>query len=390
MKVAFLSVPCMIAAAAWALAATATAAERDGELRVTPSEIQSMAKGGAGAGTSGVAGIRTTVLMGDPTKAGPYTIELRVPANTRIQAHTHRDARSATVVSGTWYFGYGDKASDSQVKKLGPGSFYTEPASLPHFALTRDQPAVVYITGMGPTDTIYSNEQSGKPMNKTVVLVHGAFADGSSWNKVIPILQARGLDVVAVQNPLASLVDDVAAARRAMESVKGSVVLVGHSWGGAVITQAGADDKVKALVYVAAFAPDAGQSVNDLLKLGPAPAWAASLRKDSAGFLTLPPEIVANDFAQDLPAADTKIMAATQGPWAERCVGDALSVAAWKDKPSWYVLAANDHMIDPASQARMAEHIHATVTRVSASHVPMLSHPEDVAAAIVAAADAIH
>ena len=195
---------------------------------------------------------------------------------------------------------------------------------------------------------------------------------------------------MAVQNPLTSLADDVAAARRAMESAKGPVVLVGHSWGGAVITQAGADDKVKALVYVAAFAPDAGQSVNDLLQLGPAPAWAASLRKDSAGFLTLPAEVVANDFAQDLPAADTKIMAATQGPWAERCAGEALSVAAWKDKPSWYVLAANDHMIDPAAQARMAEHIDATVTRVSASHVPMLSHPEDVAAAIVAAADAIH
>jgi uncharacterized RmlC-like cupin family protein len=157
MKAALLSLPCVIAVAAWALMVTATAAEQDGELRVTPAEIERMAKSGAGAGTSGVAGIRTTILMGDPTKAGPYTIELRVPAHTRIQAHTHRDARSATVVSGTWYFGYGDKASDSLVKKLGPGSFYTEPASLPHFALTRDQPAVVYITGMGPTDTVYSD-----------------------------------------------------------------------------------------------------------------------------------------------------------------------------------------------------------------------------------------
>jgi pimeloyl-ACP methyl ester carboxylesterase len=221
----------------------------------------------------------------------------------------------------------------------------------------------------------------------TVVLVHGAFADGSSWNKVIPILQARGLDVVAVQNPLSSLADDVAATRRAMESASGSVVLVGHSWGGAVITQAGADAKVKALVYVAAFAPDAGEAVNDLLKQGPAPAWAASLRRDSAGFLTLPAEIVAKDFAQDLPAADTKVMAVTQGPWADRCTADKLSVAAWKNKPSWYVLATSDHMIDPAAQARMAERIQATVVRVSASHVPMLSHPENVAAAIVAAAE---
>lgn len=156
MKRVLLSAPCLIVAAAWAVAAMA--ADHDGELRVTPAEIQNMAKGGAGAGTSGVAGIRTTVLMGDPTKPGPYTIELRVPAHTRIQSHTHRDARTATVVSGTWYFGYGAKASDSLVKKLGPGSFYTEPAAVPHFALTRAEPAVVYITGMGPTDTIYTNE----------------------------------------------------------------------------------------------------------------------------------------------------------------------------------------------------------------------------------------
>lgn len=118
-------------------------------------------------------------------------------------------------------------------------------------------------------------------MNKTtVVLVHGAFADGSSWNKVIPILQARELDVVAVQNPLTSLADDVAAARRAMETAQGPVVLVGHSWGGAVITQAGADPKVKALVYVAAFALDAGQSVNDLLQQGPAPRACARIPAD--------------------------------------------------------------------------------------------------------------
>lgn len=226
-------------------------------------------------------------------------------------------------------------------------------------------------------------------MRKTVVLVHGAFADGSSWNKVIPILQTRGLDVVAVQNPLTSLADDVAATRRAMESANGPVVLVGHSWGGAVITQAGADEKVKALVYVAAFAPDAGQSVSDLLKQGPPPAWAASLRKDSGGFLTLPPEIVAKDFAQDLPAAETKLMASTQGPWSERCIGDVLSVAAWKAKPSWYLLAIDDHMIPAGAQEFMSANIRAKVTKVGASHVPMLSHPDAVAAVILSAADAI-
>jgi len=159
-KAVLLSLPCVVLAGGWAF--TVMAAGRDGELRLTPQEIQGMAKGGAGAGTSGVAGIRTTILAGDPTQAGPYTIELRVPANTRIQAHTHRDARSAIVISGTWYFGYGDKADEARVKKLGPGSFYTEPASQPHFALTRDQAAVVYITGVGPTDTIYKDGQSGE------------------------------------------------------------------------------------------------------------------------------------------------------------------------------------------------------------------------------------
>ena len=158
MSGALLRLPCAIFIAACALAATA--AERDEEIRVTPAEIQAMAKGGAGAGTSGVAGVRTTVLMGDPTKAGPYTIELRVPANTRIQAHTHRDARSAVVISGTWYFGYGSAASDALVKQLQPGSFYTEPADVPHFALTRDQPAVVYITGIGPTDTVFTAQST--------------------------------------------------------------------------------------------------------------------------------------------------------------------------------------------------------------------------------------
>ncbi len=126
-----------------------------GELRLTPPEIAGLAKGGAGAGTSGVVGIQTTVLHGDPAKTGPYTIEIRVPPNTRIAAHRHRDDRSAVVVSGTWFFGYGAKAEETLVKALAPGSFYTEPADAPHFALTREQPAVVYITGLGPTDTRY-------------------------------------------------------------------------------------------------------------------------------------------------------------------------------------------------------------------------------------------
>ncbi|TCQ03189.1 cupin domain-containing protein [Sphingomonas faeni] len=141
------------------LALTATssafAAPQVSEIRLTPLEIAAMAKGGAGVGTSGVTGIQTTTLYGDPAVTGPYTIALRVPANTRIAAHFHRDQRSAVVVSGTWYFGYGIKAEEAAVKPLGSGSFYTEPAGAPHFALTRNEPAVIYISGIGPTDTQY-------------------------------------------------------------------------------------------------------------------------------------------------------------------------------------------------------------------------------------------
>jgi len=133
----------------------APASSRQGEQRLTVGEIGALAKGGAGAGTSGVAGIQTTTLSGDPTKAGPYTIEIRVPAHTRIAAHVHRDDRTAVVVSGTWHFGYGTKADETLTRALEPGSFYTEPGNDPHFALTGDEPVIVYIFGFGPTSTRY-------------------------------------------------------------------------------------------------------------------------------------------------------------------------------------------------------------------------------------------
>jgi quercetin dioxygenase-like cupin family protein len=140
---------------ALAMATAALAGSQEEQRRLTPDEIAAIAKAGAGAGTSGVSGIETTVLSGDPTVAGPYTIALRVPAHTRIAPHTHRDDRAAVVVSGTWFFGYGSSADETKVKALAPGSFYTEPADAPHFAITRDEPVTVYITGFGPTDTHY-------------------------------------------------------------------------------------------------------------------------------------------------------------------------------------------------------------------------------------------
>ncbi|QUN32857.1 alpha/beta hydrolase (plasmid) [Cupriavidus sp. KK10] len=220
----------------------------------------------------------------------------------------------------------------------------------------------------------------------TVVLVHGAFADGSAWDKVVPLLQAKGLNVVSVQAPLTSLADDVAATRRALDRQTGPVVLVGHSWGGVVISEAGQDTRVKALVYVAAFAPEEGQSVADLVKDYPTPNGSKFLVADKAGFVTLSAEGVAKHFAQDVPAARTRIMAVSQGPVRGKNFEEAITVAAWKTKPSWYVLTERDHMIQPALQKAMAQKISAHIVSLPTSHVPQLSRPKQVADAIAAAA----
>ncbi|MDB5990978.1 MAG: pnaE [Herbaspirillum sp.] len=220
----------------------------------------------------------------------------------------------------------------------------------------------------------------------TVVLVHGAFADGSSWNKVVPLLQAKGLKVVSVQNPLTSLADDVAATKRAIDAQSGKVVLVGHSWGGTVITQAGADSKVSALVYVAAFAPSEGETAEGLGKDYPVPPGIKKLKADADGYLSLPASALAEDFAQDLPAAKTRLMAVSQGPINSKAFGEAVSVAAWKTKPSYYIVAAKDRMIAPSLEAAMAKKIGATTVTLNSSHVVMLSKPAEVAAVIISAA----
>jgi pimeloyl-ACP methyl ester carboxylesterase len=217
----------------------------------------------------------------------------------------------------------------------------------------------------------------------TVVIVHGAFADGSDWAKVIPLLQREGLKVVAVQNPLSSLADDVAAARRAIDDQPGKVVLVGHSWGGTVITEAGSSDKVASLVYVAAFAPDQGQSTADQGKGFPTPPGLTHLKADAQGFLRLTDEGMRDHFAQDLPASATAVMAATQGPIQAKAFEQPVSTTAWKGKRSWYLLTRADHMILPAQQAAMAKRIGARVTELDSSHVPQQSHPEAVAAVIL-------
>lgn len=217
----------------------------------------------------------------------------------------------------------------------------------------------------------------------SVVIVHGAFADGSDWAKVIPLLQAKGVKVTAVQNPLTSLADDVAAARRAIETQPGKVVLVGHSWGGTVITEAGRHDKVASLVYVAAFAPDAGKSTAETGEGYPAAPGSKRFVADKEGFLSLPEAAMREDFAQDVPAAQAAVMTATQGPIQAKAFSDKVTTPAWKGKPSWFVVSARDRMIDPGLQRAMAKKIGARTTELAASHVPQQSRPADVAKVIL-------
>jgi pimeloyl-ACP methyl ester carboxylesterase len=230
--------------------------------------------------------------------------------------------------------------------------------------------------------TVASHAATTQP---SVVIVHGAFADGSDWAKVVPLLQAEGIKVTVVQNPLTSLADDVAATQRVLNNQDNNVVLVGHSWGGTVISQAGTDKKVRGLVYVAAFAPDAGQASKDLGKDYPAPSGVKDIAADKNGFLYMTPQGMATGFAQDLPAEQTAIMAATQGPIRASAFDDKTSVAAWKGKPSWYVVAREDHMIQPDLQRAFAKKIGAQVTELETSHVPQQSRPSDVAKVIIQA-----
>ena len=223
----------------------------------------------------------------------------------------------------------------------------------------------------------------------SVLLVHGAWANGSSWARVVPLLQARGLDVVAVHNPLSSFEADVAATRRVIEGSRKDVILVGHSYGGAVITEAGNSDKVRALVYVAAFAPAPGQSVNAIVSAAPQPPeWQKEIRADAHGVLTWSAEGMARYFAPDIPAAEAALLAATQAPISAAAFEGRVTEAAFTRKPSWFVISDNDQVIPAGLQQVFAEAAKATTIHVASSHVPMLSQPQAVADAIIAAVEA--
>jgi pimeloyl-ACP methyl ester carboxylesterase len=220
---------------------------------------------------------------------------------------------------------------------------------------------------------------------KTVLLIHGAWADGSSWSKIVPLLESKGLHVVAVQIPLTSFSDDVAATQRAIDLEDGPVLLVGHSYGGAVITEAGNDPKVAGLVYVSAVAPDKGESALGLISSVPTPI-DSELRPDKSGFLKLTPKGIAEDFGQDLSAKEIAVLIATQVPVNVAAMKGEITVPAWKSKPSWYIIAGNDRAISPDLEASQAKKIGAITTTVASSHVIMLAQPAKVADVIVNAA----
>jgi pimeloyl-ACP methyl ester carboxylesterase len=217
---------------------------------------------------------------------------------------------------------------------------------------------------------------------RNVVLVHGAYADGSSYAKVIPLLRARGLRVTAVQNPLTSLADDVAATRRALARQDGPVILVGHSSAGVTITEAGNDPKVVGLVYISAIVPDAGQSALDAVKGYPPTPGGAQQPKDAAGYLTITRKGVMEDFVPDIPVAERELVFATQGDWNSTFLTEKVTTAAWRTRPSWMIIP-DDRMVPPEHERAAAKRIGATTTVLRSGHVPMLSQPDRVAAVIL-------
>jgi pimeloyl-ACP methyl ester carboxylesterase len=224
---------------------------------------------------------------------------------------------------------------------------------------------------------------------KNVVLVHGGFVDGSGWKDVHAILKRDGFNVTVVQNPTNSLVDDVAVTKRALAAQNGPAILVAHSYGGVVITEAGNDASVAGLVYIAAFAPDAGESVSSLIKDPPPGAPVPPILPPQDGFLFLDRSKFHASFAGDLSAELAGFMADSQVPWGVAALDGAVTKPAWKSKPSWYLVATNDKMIPPDAQRGMAKRAGSTVVEVKGSHSVYVSQPKSVADLIEQAARSV-
>lgn len=220
---------------------------------------------------------------------------------------------------------------------------------------------------------------------RNVVLIHGAWADGSSWSKVIPYLQAAGLNVTAVQNPLTSLEDSVAATRRALALQEGPTVLVAHSWGGTVLSETGVDPKVSALVYVAARAPDAGEDFVALSGKFPQGAVRAGIQQHD-GFTTLSEDSFLKYFANGVEAKEAKVLYAVQEPTAASIFGGRTTAAAWHSKPSFYAVSKRDQTINPELERFLAKRMNASTVEVDAGHLSLVSHPREIADLILAAA----
>ncbi|MFG2041297.1 alpha/beta fold hydrolase [Dactylosporangium sp. NPDC048998] len=221
---------------------------------------------------------------------------------------------------------------------------------------------------------------------RDVVLVHGGFVDGSGWQQVYDLLSGDGFRVSVVQNPTESLDGDAAATRRVLDACVGPVVLVGHSYGGAVISEIGTHPSVVALVYIAAFAPDMGESVNTLIASPPPGAPVPPIVPDGAGHLLLDRDKFHGSFAADLPVELAEFMADSQVPWGVDALGGTVAEPAWRIKPSWYLVATDDRMIPPPVQRAMAERASSTVVEVAASHCVYISQPEAVALLVAQAA----
>jgi pimeloyl-ACP methyl ester carboxylesterase len=213
----------------------------------------------------------------------------------------------------------------------------------------------------------------GKVIN--VILVHGFWADGSCYSDIIPTLLAEGYEVIAVQNPLTSLADDVAATKRALDRIEGKCILVGHSWGGFVITEVGNDDRVAGLVYIAALAPDAGESMIDLMSKYGAPSPHFQERD---GFVWISKAGVDEVLANGLPEERKALLHATQTTPSTSLTEVKANLPAWKDKPSWYILAANDKAVPPDLQRDLSQRMNAKTITVESSHFLMISHPKEV------------
>ncbi|CAB3645814.1 alpha/beta fold hydrolase [Paraburkholderia rhynchosiae] len=270
-----------------------------------------------------------------------------------------------------------------------------EPAAEPPVAPAAEAsappaPPPASVAPAAPPAKAAASRPAATPMSgpvRNVVLVHGAFVDGSSWNGVVAKLQQKGYRVSSVQNPLTSLADDVAATRRVLARQQGRTILVGHSWGGVVITEAGANaPNVAGLVYVAAVAPDLHESTMDLMKrAAPMPA-GQGIVKDASDFLWLDRSKYHADFAADVPENLTRVLSAAQVPIAAKAFGETVSQVAWKEKPSWYVVTTKDRAVSPEVERFMAERMGAKIVPIASSHLAPVSHAGAIADVIDRAA----